>query len=113
MALFDRVFSGAGELYERAVRDTDSLIEELGGDAPVPMPDTAYYLACIYAYLGKKVTKLSEMKEALSEIKGKMTRKYRTGDIFANGIAAVMALKPDAPCPDAEWVVDILRRKPE
>jgi len=29
------------------------------------------------------------------------------------GIAANMALTPNAPCPKPEWVVDILRRKPE
>ena len=28
-----------------------------------------------------------------------------------NGIAANMALMPDAPCPEPEWVMDILRRK--
>jgi AcrR family transcriptional regulator len=28
------------------------------------------------------------------------------------GIAANMALMPDAPCPEPEWILDILRRKP-
>jgi AcrR family transcriptional regulator len=30
-----------------------------------------------------------------------------------NGIASNMALTPNAPCPEPEWIVDILRRKPE
>ena len=30
-----------------------------------------------------------------------------------NGIAEIIAVMPDAPCPEAAWVVDILRRKPE
>jgi len=29
------------------------------------------------------------------------------------GIAESVALKPEAACPEAEWIVDILRRKPE
>ena len=30
-----------------------------------------------------------------------------------DGIAVIMALSPNAPCPEPEWVVDMLRRKPE
>lgn len=29
------------------------------------------------------------------------------------GIAEAMAVMPDAPCPEGDWIVDILRRKPE
>ncbi len=29
------------------------------------------------------------------------------------GIAEEIAMHPDSPCPEAEWIVDLLRRKPE
>ena len=61
MGLFDRVFRGSDEMYFKAETELNAVIAELGEDAPMTMPDTAYFLACIYAYLGKKVTKLSEL----------------------------------------------------
>ena len=56
MGLFDRVFRGSDEMYFKAETELNAVIAELGEDAPMTMPDTAYFLACIYAYLGKKVT---------------------------------------------------------
>ena len=63
MGLFDRVFRGSDEMYFKAEAELNAAIAELGEDAAMTMPDTAYFLACIYAYLGKKVTKLSELKD--------------------------------------------------
>ena len=51
---------------------------------------------------------------------GQKNKTIREGDALAlsiafwsaiTGIAEMIALVPDAPCPEAEWVVDILRRK--
>ena len=69
-----RVFRGSDEMYFKAEAELNAVIAELGEDAPMTMPDTAYFLACIYAYLGKKVTKLSELKEALGELRNMMGR---------------------------------------
>jgi AcrR family transcriptional regulator len=53
---------------------------------------------------------------------GQKNKTIRKGDPYALsiafwsaicGTAANMALLPNAPCPEPEWVVDILRRKPE
>jgi hypothetical protein len=53
---------------------------------------------------------------------GQKNKTIRKGDPYALslvfwsaicGIAANMALMPGAKCPEPEWVVDILRRKPE
>ena len=55
MALFDRVFRGSDKFVEQAQLELDSVIAELGEDAPMSMPDTGYSLACINAYLGIKV----------------------------------------------------------
>ena len=87
MGLFDRVFRGSDEMYFKAESELNQVIAELGEDAPMTMPDTAYFLACIYAYLGKKVTKLSELKEALAELRAMMGRTYRTKSIFDSGVA--------------------------
>ena len=55
-------------------------------------------------------------------IVGQENETIKEGDPFAlalaywsaiMGIAASLAMVPEAPCPEAEWVVDILRRKPE
>ena len=56
MALFERVFRGSDEMFAKAEAEVNAVIAELGENAPLTMPSTAYYLACIYAYIGKKVT---------------------------------------------------------
>lgn len=87
MGLFDRVFRGSDEMYFKAETEVNAVIAELGEDAPMAMPDTAYFLACVYAYLGKKITKVGELKEALVELRAMMGREYRTKSIFDSGVA--------------------------
>ena len=87
MGLFDRVFRGSDEMYFKAETEVNALIAEVGEDAAMTMPDTAYFLACVYAYLGKKITKVGELKEALAELRAMMGREYRTKSIFDSGIA--------------------------
>ena len=53
MGLFETVFRGSDEMYFKAEADLNAVIAELGEDAAMVMPDTAYFLACIYAYLGR------------------------------------------------------------
>ena len=53
MGLFDRVFRGSDEMFAKAEAEINAVVAELGESAPMKMPDTAYYLSCIYAYLGK------------------------------------------------------------
>ena len=91
MGLFDRVFSGSDEMYAKAEAELSAAINDLGADASCAMPDTGYFLSCIYAYLGKKVVKLSELKEALAEVRTKMTREQKLGDAFSSGIATAIA----------------------
>ena len=98
MGLFDRVFKGSDEMYAIAERETASAIQEFGAGAPVHMPDTAYFLPCIYAYLGKKVTKLSELKDALGDIKSKMTREQKLDSAFTSGVATAMAAEVIEAC---------------
>ncbi len=91
VGLFERVFRGSDEMFAKAEADVNALAARLGADAPMVLPDTAYYLACIYAFLGKKVTTVGELKEALDGVKGLMTRNKRTKDIFTSGIGTAIA----------------------
>ncbi len=91
MGLFDRVFAGADDMLAKAEQDLSAAIDELGIDAPMVMPDTGYFLACIYAYTGRKVAKLSDLKEAFDDVKALCTREQKTEDIFKNGIATAIA----------------------
>ena len=71
MALFERVFRGSDEMFAKAEAEVNAVVAELGEAAPLNLPSTAYYLACVYAYLGKKITNLGELKAVLEmEIKG-------------------------------------------
>ena len=81
MGLFERVFRGSDEMYAKAEADVNALVKELGPDAPMKMPDTAYFLACIYAYIGKKVTTVGELQAALADVKALMLREPRTHSI--------------------------------
>lgn len=53
--------------------------------------------------------------------KGQENGTIRAGDPFAlaiafwcaiQGVAQQMAIQPESPCPESNWIVDILRRKP-
>ena len=91
MGLFDRVFRGSDEMLAKAEADLSALIAEVGEDAPVNMPDTAYYCACQLAYAGKKVTNVRELKEALEIVKEMSGKDYNTTNVFKTGIAVAMA----------------------
>ena len=88
--LFNRVYDGLSEMFEYAEGSLEAAIAELGEDEPVNMPETAYYCACSYAYLGKKITKLGELKEALQMAKDMFSSEKRTAAVFRNGIATVI-----------------------
>ena len=98
MALFEPVFRGSDEMFAKAEQDLNAVIAELGESAPMAMPSTAYYLACIYAYLGKKVTTLGELKAAMTDIRALMTRENRTASIFSSGVATAIAAEVIEAC---------------
>ena len=98
MALFERVFRGSDEMFAKAEQELNAVIAELGEIAPMAMPSTAYYLACIYAYLGKKVTNLGELKAAMTDIRALMTRENRTASIFSSGVATAIAAEVIEAC---------------
>jgi len=90
MTLFDRVFSGADVMLSVAEAELTAAIKDLGGDAAVKFPDTAYFLSCIYAVLAKEVRTLNDLKGALETIKTLLGRNQKLGDAFNNGIATAL-----------------------
>ncbi len=102
MGLFDRVFRGSDEMAAKAEETLLKTIEKLGADAPMAMPDTGYLLSCIYAYTGRKVATLADLKDALGDVKAMMTRNYRTHDIFKSGIGTAIAAEIIEACKYAE-----------
>ena len=98
MALFERVFRGSDEMFFKAESELNAVIAELGESAPMTMPSTAYYLACIYAYLGEKVTTLGELKAVMPKIKAMLTRENRTASIFSSGVATAIAAEVIEAC---------------
>ncbi|MCQ2551943.1 MAG: CO dehydrogenase/CO-methylating acetyl-CoA synthase complex subunit beta [Clostridia bacterium] len=91
VGLFDRVFKGSDEMFAKAEESVNKAVADLGADAPMTLPDTAYYLACIYCYLGIKIQTLGELKAALPAVKAMMTREYKTKDIFTSGVGTAIA----------------------
>ena len=91
VGLFDRVFKGSDEMFAKAEESVNKAVADLGLDAPLTLPDTAYYLACIYCYLGIKVQTLGDLKNALPAVKAMMTRNYKTKDIFTSGVGTAIS----------------------
>lgn len=98
MALFDRVFRGSDEMFAKAEADVNAVFDELGADAPLNMPHTAYFLACIYAYIGKKVTTVGELHDVLPDVNAMMLREPRTKSIFYSGVGTAIAAEMIEAC---------------
>jgi AcrR family transcriptional regulator len=83
----------------------------------------AFYNDAASPVVKKLLKQMDIFTQSIPLIKaGQKNKTIRKGNPYAlsiafwsaiNGIATNMALMPDAPCPEPEWVVDILRRKPE
>ncbi len=85
-------------MFAKAEAEINAVVAELGEAAPMTMPETAYKLACINAYLGIEVTTLGELKAALANVKGMMTRNYKTKDIFTSGVGTAIAAEMIEAC---------------
>jgi len=78
-------------MFAQAEQEVAAALKNLGADAPVSFPGCAFYLPCIYAYLGKKVTKLSELNDVMPEIKALLKREQKLGDAFSSGMGTLIA----------------------
>ncbi len=98
MTLFERVFKGSDEVYEKAVKCVDDAIAKFGADKAVSFPNTAYCLPCYYAFTGKKVTNLAELKEACDYIKTRLQHVPNTTNVFLSGIGSALAAEVIEAC---------------
>jgi AcrR family transcriptional regulator len=83
----------------------------------------AFYNEAASPAVKELLKQMDVFTQSISLIKaGQKNKTIRKGDPYAlsiafwaaiDGIASNMALMPDAQCPEPEWIVDILRRKPE
>ena len=96
--LFDRVFKGSDEMYDVAVKALEEASAKYPDSEPIAFPDTAYYLACIYAMTGQKITNLGDLKSIMNWIKGQMGRRKKTHDIFTSGVATACAAEVIEAC---------------
>ncbi len=96
--LFGRVFNGSDEMYLRAEEALAEVSKQFADSEPVAFPSTAYYLACLYAMSGLKVTNLGELKASMEWIKSQMTRENKTHDIFTSGVATACAAEVIEAC---------------
>ena len=96
--LFERVFNGSDEMFAKAEEEVNKIAAEVGRDAALTMPSTAYFLACIYAYIGKKVTNVGELQDALADVKAMMLREPRTNSIFQSGVGTAIAAEMIEAC---------------
>ncbi|MDR1069030.1 MAG: CO dehydrogenase/CO-methylating acetyl-CoA synthase complex subunit beta [Clostridiales Family XIII bacterium] len=96
--LFDRVFDGADEMVALAEKTLADTLAELGADAPVEMPNTAYFLAIHSAYLGKNVTTLGQLDECFKTVKEWNGRTPNTSTVFKTGFATFMAAEVIEAC---------------
>src|SRR5699024_1461566 len=98
MALFERVFRGSAEMFAKAEADVNQLVAELGADAPLTMPSTAYYLACISAYIRKKVTTVGDIQAARQDGQAMMRRAPRTHSVYSSGVGTAIAAEMIEAC---------------
>ena len=49
--LFERVFNGSDQMFAKAEEEVNKIVAEVGRDAPLTMPSTAYCLACILSLI--------------------------------------------------------------
>ena len=91
MVFFDRIFKGSDEMFAKAEHDVNAVVAELGPDAEVKMPNTAYYHSCCYSFLVKKITTLGELQAVLADIKAMLKHEQNTDSVFSSGIATAIA----------------------
>jgi acetyl-CoA synthase len=96
--LFERVFDGADEMFAHAEKALAETIAELGEDAPVSMPNTAYGLANHLTYFERQPTTLGELREAFEQDKAWNVREHNLSTVFKVGYATFCAAEVIEAC---------------
>jgi len=96
--LFDRVFDGADEMFALAQKALDETIAELGENAPVSMPNTAYHLANHLTYFKRQIMSLKDLRAAFEEDKTWNIHEPDLGSVFKTGYATFAAAEVIEAC---------------
>ncbi|MDR1183451.1 MAG: CO dehydrogenase/CO-methylating acetyl-CoA synthase complex subunit beta [Coriobacteriales bacterium] len=96
--LFNRVFDGADEMFALAEKTLDEAIAELGEDAPVNMPNTAYGLANHLTYFNRRITTLKELKAAFEDDRALNIHEHNLSAVFKTGYATFAAAEVIEAC---------------
>lgn len=96
---------GAVEWVLKASKAVDDAIVQKGADFPVAFPDTNYFLPVIYSFTGKKMQKLSDLKDIIEEAKELLPKRPADsvwlpylGNTMDAGIAALFACEAIEAC---------------
>jgi acetyl-CoA synthase len=96
---------GAIEWVAKAEAKVAAAIEAKGADCQVGFPDTAYYLPIIYSFTGKKIVKLSDLRDILKYAKELLPERPSDqvwlpylGKALDAGIAALFAVEVIESC---------------
>ena len=121
--LFKKAIDGAIIATGYADQLLNKAIRQHGRDKEIGYPSTGYYLPCITAWTGERVTKLAQLPRLLGEVRGKIREEYTFENAVASGEATMIAAEivealkyidnpdPYAATPYTGFVADEVLRK--
>ena len=121
--LYKKAIDGAIIATGYADQLLNKAIRQQGRDKEIGYPSTGYYLPCITAWTGERVTKLAQLPRLLGEVRGKIREEYTFDNAVASGEATMIAAEivealkyidnpdPYAATPYTGFVADEVLRK--
>jgi CO dehydrogenase/CO-methylating acetyl-CoA synthase complex beta subunit len=91
VALYKKAIDGAIIATGYADQLLNKAIRQHGRDKEIGYPSTGYYLPCITAWTGERVTKLAQLPRLLGEVRGKIREEYTYDNAVASGEATMVA----------------------
>ncbi|MGZ8932924.1 MAG: acetyl-CoA decarbonylase/synthase complex subunit alpha/beta [Halobacteriota archaeon] len=91
VALYKKAIDGAIIATGYADQLLNKAIRQHGRDKEIGYPSTGYYLPCITAWTGERVTKLAQLPRILGEVRGKIREEHTYDNAVASGEATMVA----------------------
>jgi carbon-monoxide dehydrogenase catalytic subunit/CO dehydrogenase/CO-methylating acetyl-CoA synthase complex beta subunit len=122
-ALYKKAIDGAIIATGYADQLLNKALRQHGRDKEIAYPSTGYYLPCITAWTGERVTRLGQLPRLLGEVRGKIREEYTFDNAVASGEATMIAAEivealkyidnpdPYADTPYTGFVADEILRK--
>jgi carbon-monoxide dehydrogenase catalytic subunit/CO dehydrogenase/CO-methylating acetyl-CoA synthase complex beta subunit len=90
-ALYKKAIDGAIIAAGYADQLLNKALRQHGRDKEIAYPSTGYYLPCITAWTGERVTRLAQLPRILGEVRGKIREEYTFDNAVASGEATMIA----------------------